>query len=103
MSHQFAQLVIIHYKPVLRQRILPKFAGVVEKNSRDQEIKIQLGVKGRDLLRHPHHLCCVFDQSAAPGVVIITRSGGPPEPVAPFFQEHFTDDAKPGVTNRLHS
>ena len=35
VSHQFTELVITHYESVFRQRVLPKFSGIVEQNSRE--------------------------------------------------------------------
>ncbi len=35
VPHQFAELVITHYESVFGQRVLPKFSGVVEENSRE--------------------------------------------------------------------
>ena len=34
VSHQLAELVITHDKSMFRQRVLPQFTGIVEKNSR---------------------------------------------------------------------
>ena len=89
VPHQFAQFVITHYESVLRQRVLPKFTGVVEKNSREQQVKVQLRVERCDLLSHAHHLCSMLDQSTAPRMMVIPRSRGAPKPVAPFAKKSF--------------
>ena len=89
MADQFAEFIVIHNKAGLGELVFPKFAGVVKENSSDQQIKIQLRIKRRDLLRHPHHLCRVFNQPAAMRVMIFARGSGAAEPVPPFFQECF--------------
>ena len=99
MSHQLTELVIIHHEPIFRQRVLPKFSGIVEENSREQQIEVQLGVKRRDPLRHAHHLCSMLDESAPAGVMIFSRGCRAAEPVAPFIKKGFTQRAQPWIGN----
>ena len=89
MSDQFAALVIIHDEPILGERVLPKFSRIVEEDTSDQQIAIQLRIQRRDLFRYAHHLRGVLNQSAAPRVMIVARGSCATEPVAPFFQECF--------------
>src|SRR5438093_9907047 len=84
---------------MFRQRVLPKFSGIVEENSREQQIEVQLGVKRRDPLRHAHHLCSMLDESAPAGVMIFSRGCRATEPVAPFGEKGFAQCAQPWIGN----
>src|SRR5207245_10235382 len=69
-----AAFVISHGETVLRQLVFPKFAGIMEENSCEQEIEVQLRIKRRDLRRNPHHLRSVLDQTTATRMMIVACS-----------------------------
>ena len=76
MADHFALLVKRHAETGFGQIIFPKLAGIVEENPGDQQIKVEIGIKRRDLRGDPHHLGGVLEQAAAARVMIGARTGG---------------------------
>ena len=67
--------------------IFPKFAGIVKENPGEKKINVQLGIERTEGKGHTHHLRSVLNQSAAAGVVIISRGGSAPKAITKILQE----------------
>ena len=89
MADQFAAFVVAHRETGFRQLIFPKLAGVVKKNSGNEQIEIQLRIQRRDRTREPHHLRGVLNETAPAGMMIIPRRGRAAKTLAPFLQKQF--------------
>ena len=76
MADQFALLVERHAETAFWQIIFPKLAGIVEENPGNQQIKVEIGIKRRDLRGDPHHLGGVLEQTTAARMMIGARTGG---------------------------
>ena len=75
-------------------------AGVVKENAAEEQIKIQVRIKIRDLTRHSHHLRCMLNQSTAACVVVGSRASGVAEARAVLRNECRTQRAEPRIANR---
>ena len=54
----------------------------MEKDAREEQIAVQLGVDRAERGGAAHHLRDMLHQSAAAGVVVLARGGGAPETAA---------------------
>ena len=77
------------FKPRLRWTHFPEFPAVVKKNTGEQQVTVENRVGAANGRGGTHHLSSVAKQTAAVGVVIVPRGGGPLEAGSEFLEKQF--------------
>lgn len=84
VAEEFAGFGVGHVEAVGGEAVFPELAAVVEEDSCDDEVAVELGVGGADGGGGAHHLGDVFDETAAAGVMVFAGGSGAAEAFAEF-------------------